>query len=95
MRITYEDADGYNLDQEVLIQEMLKDHSMEHAHGYCSAVQEPRWKVGFQHLGSLPDDIAVAVKAAVPMVQRFQSQAQAKVDDCALLEQETPDPLST
>ncbi|KAE9170539.1 hypothetical protein PF002_g30059, partial [Phytophthora fragariae] len=56
---------------------------------------EPRWKVGFQHLGSLPDDIAVAVKAAVPMVQRFQSQAQAKVDDCALLEQETPDPLST
>nr|KAE8921759.1 hypothetical protein PF009_g27967 [Phytophthora fragariae] len=60
-----------------------------------NAVQEPRWKVGFQHLGSLPDDIAVAVKAAVPMVQRFQSQAQAKVDDCALLEQETPDPLST
>ncbi|GMF47391.1 unnamed protein product [Phytophthora fragariaefolia] len=33
MRIVYDDLDGYSLDQEVMIIDLLKEHGMEHEHG--------------------------------------------------------------
>lgn len=33
MRVAYDDEDGYDLDQEVMILEILKDHGMEKSNG--------------------------------------------------------------
>ncbi|KAE9302954.1 hypothetical protein PF001_g13774 [Phytophthora fragariae] len=69
MRITYDDADGYNLDQEVLIQEMLKDHSMEHAHGVRTPIG-PEWN---ELRGAECEKLPVTGGAEVATVKRFQS----------------------
>ncbi|KAG2762053.1 hypothetical protein PC129_g918 [Phytophthora cactorum] len=40
MRITYDDVNGYDIDQQVTIEDMLKNHGMEHAHGIRGAIDE-------------------------------------------------------
>ncbi|KAE8882313.1 hypothetical protein PF005_g15912 [Phytophthora fragariae] len=69
MRITYDDADGYNLDQEVLIQEMLNAHSMEHAHGVRTPIG-PEWN---ELRGAECEKLPVTGGAEVATVKRFQS----------------------
>ncbi|GMF18948.1 unnamed protein product [Phytophthora fragariaefolia] len=69
MRITYDDADGYNLDQEVLIQEMLKDHGMEHTHRVRTPIG-PEWN---ELRGAECEKLPVTGGAEVATVKRFQS----------------------
>ncbi|KAG3117247.1 hypothetical protein PI125_g3961 [Phytophthora idaei] len=40
MRITYDDVNGYDIDQQVTIEDMLKDHGMEHAHVVRGPIDE-------------------------------------------------------
>lgn len=49
MRVTYDENEGYELDQEVTIEDLLKEHGMEFAHGVrvpvgkeCNGVEESR-----------------------------------------------------
>lgn len=33
MRVTYDEENGYDIDQEMSIENILKEHGLEHAHG--------------------------------------------------------------
>ncbi|OWZ15004.1 Copia protein [Phytophthora megakarya] len=69
MRVKYDDGTGYDLDQETTIQELMKDHGLENAHGVrtpvgveCNEAQDPGC-----------EKLPVSGGDTVPMIRKFQS----------------------
>ncbi|POM74260.1 Integrase catalytic core protein [Phytophthora palmivora] len=69
MRVSYNDVEGYNLDQEVAILAMLKEHGMEFAHG----VRTPIGAEYNEHQEAGDEKLPVLSGENVATVKQFQS----------------------